>query len=29
MNPDKYVIEWDDGDTTDMVKGEDDLKPLV
>ena len=29
MNPDKYVIEWDDGDTTDMVKGEDDLKPVV
>ena len=28
MNPDKYVIKWDDGATMDFVKGEDDLKPL-
>jgi len=29
MNPDKYIIKWDDGDTNDMVKRENDLKPVV
>ena len=29
MHPDRYVIEWEDGDDTDMVKCENDLKPLV
>ena len=25
---DRYIIAWDDGDISDFVKGEDDLKPL-
>ena len=29
MTPDKYIIKWDDGDTNDMVKRENDLKPVV